>query len=83
LVTEFEGKFQEIVDDDVAKTLVAFARSERGTQIVLGASRPRSALRPLGGVVENVLRHTPGPRRARHSAVWRGTIEKRSSTFVR
>jgi two-component system sensor histidine kinase KdpD len=59
LVTEFEGKFQEIVDDDVAKTLVAFARSERGTQIVLGASRPRSALRPLGGVVENVLRHTP------------------------
>ena len=59
LVGEFEGKYQEIVDDDVATALVAFARSERGTQIVLGASRPRSALRPLGGVVENVLRRTP------------------------
>jgi len=59
LVTEFEGTYQEIVDDDVATALVAFARAERGTQIVLGASRPRSALRPLGGVVENVLRRTP------------------------
>lgn len=59
LVAEFEGKYQEIVDDDVATALVAFAHSERGTQIVLGASRPRTALRPLGGVVENVLRHTP------------------------
>jgi two-component system sensor histidine kinase KdpD len=59
LVNEFEGKFQEIVDDNTATALVAFARAERGTQIVLGASRPRSALRPLGGVVENVLRHTP------------------------
>src|SRR5665213_2309090 len=52
LVVEFEGKFQEIVDDNTAAALVAFARAERGTQIVLGASRPRSALRPLGGVVE-------------------------------
>ena len=47
------------MDDDVATALVAFARSERGTQIVLGASRPRSATRPRGGVVERVLRHTP------------------------
>ena len=58
LIVEFEGKFQEIVDDNTATALVAFARAERGTQIVLGASRPRSALRPLGGVVKNVLRHT-------------------------
>jgi two-component system sensor histidine kinase KdpD len=58
LTAEFEGKFQEIVDDDVASALVSFARSERGTQIVLGASRPRSALHPRAGVVEHVLRHT-------------------------
>ena len=58
LVEEFEGKYQEIVDDNVATALVSFARSERGTQILLGASRPPSALRPLGGVVERVLRHS-------------------------
>jgi two-component system sensor histidine kinase KdpD len=58
LTAEFEGKFQEIVDDDISSALVSFARSERGTQIVLGASRPRSALHPRVGVVEHVLRHT-------------------------
>jgi len=56
LVEEFEGKFQEVVDDDTAAALVAFARSERGTQIVLGASRPRPFWRPANGVVEKVLR---------------------------
>jgi two-component system sensor histidine kinase KdpD len=59
LVTEFDGKYQEIVDDDRATALVGFARSERGTQIILGASRPWSIRRPGGGVVEKVLRHTP------------------------
>jgi two-component system sensor histidine kinase KdpD len=58
LVEEFEGKYQEIVDDDVATALVSFARSERGTQLLLGASRPPSARRPFGGVVEKVLRHS-------------------------
>jgi two-component system sensor histidine kinase KdpD len=57
LIVEFEGKFQEVVDDDTATALVAFARSERGTQIVLGASRPRPFWRPANGVVEKVLRH--------------------------
>ena len=57
LVKEFDGKFQEIVDDDIATALVSFARSERATQIVLGASRPRAAWRPPSGVVEKVLRH--------------------------
>ena len=57
LVEEFGGNYREIVDDDVATALVSFARSERGTQIVLGASRPRSALRRMSGVVESVLRH--------------------------
>ena len=55
LVEEFEGTFHEIVDEDVASALVAFARAERGTQIVLGSSRRRRLLR-LPGVVENVLR---------------------------
>jgi two-component system sensor histidine kinase KdpD len=57
LIDEFEGIFQEVVEDDVATALVAFARSERGTQIVLGASRPRPQWRPANGVAEKVLRH--------------------------
>ncbi len=57
LVNEFEGIFQEVVEDDVATALVAFARSERGTQIVLGASRPRPLWRPANGVAEKVLHH--------------------------
>jgi two-component system sensor histidine kinase KdpD len=57
LIDEFEGFFQEVVDDDIATALVAFARSERGTQIVLGASRPRPLWRPANGVVEKVLHH--------------------------
>ena len=57
LVREFEGRFEEVVDDDVATALVSFARKERGTQIVLGASRPRQPWRPPSGVVEKVLRH--------------------------
>ncbi len=57
LVDEFDGTFQEIVDDNIATALVAVARSERGTQIVLGASRERSVFRRRSGVVENVLRH--------------------------
>jgi two-component system sensor histidine kinase KdpD len=55
LVTEFEGTFHEVVDEDIAGALVAFARAERGTQIVLGSSRRRRLLR-IPGVVENVLR---------------------------
>ena len=57
LVEEFEGQFREVVDDDTATALVSFARSERGTQIVLGSSRPRPFWRPANGVVEKVLRH--------------------------
>jgi two-component system sensor histidine kinase KdpD len=55
LVDEFEGIFQEVVEDDVAAALVAFARAERGTQIVLGARRPRPKWRPASGVAEKVL----------------------------
>jgi two-component system sensor histidine kinase KdpD len=59
LVAEFEGAYREVVDDDVAGALLKFANEERGTQIVLGASRVRSAFRPLGGVAEKLLRLTP------------------------
>ena len=55
LVTEFEGTFHEVVDEDIASALVSFARAERGTQIVLGSSRSKRLLR-MPGVVENVLR---------------------------
>ena len=57
LVTEFEGRFEEVVGDDVAASLVAFTRSERGTQIVLGTSRPRSRWRRSGRIVAGVLRN--------------------------
>jgi two-component system sensor histidine kinase KdpD len=59
LVAEFEGKYQEIVDDDIATALVAFARSERGTQIIVGSSHSRTWYRPFGGVIQTLLRHTP------------------------
>ena len=56
LVVEFEGTFQEIIDEDIASALVNFARAERGTQIILGSSRKRRSWRVPGGVVEKVLR---------------------------
>ncbi|MGB8180175.1 MAG: DUF4118 domain-containing protein [Acidimicrobiales bacterium] len=59
LIAEFEGKYQEIVDDDVATALVAFARAERGTQIIVGSSHSRTWYRPFGGVIQKLLRHTP------------------------
>ena len=62
LINEFEGTYHEIVDDDVATALVAFARSERGTQIIVGSSHSRKWYRPFGGVIQNLLRHTPGSR---------------------
>jgi two-component system sensor histidine kinase KdpD len=55
LTVEFEGTFQEIVDEDVATALVAFARAERGTQIILGSSRDRHPLQRTG-TIEKVLR---------------------------
>lgn len=55
LVGEFDGRFHEVVDDNVAAALVNFSRSERGTQIVLGSPRARSLLRPFRGVVGQVL----------------------------
>ena len=59
LINEFEGKYQEIVDDDISSALVAFARAERGTQIIVGSSYSRRWYRPFGGVIQKLLRHTP------------------------
>jgi two-component system sensor histidine kinase KdpD len=59
LVAEFEGKYREIVDDDTPTAIVSFAHSERGTQLILGSSHSRRWYRPFGGVIQNVLRHTP------------------------
>ncbi len=55
LVEELGGRFRELVDDDVAGALVAFARSERATQIVVSAGHGRSWRRPRGGVVERLV----------------------------
>jgi two-component system sensor histidine kinase KdpD len=46
LVTSLGGRFREVPGEDVAGTLLAFARDENATQMVLGASR-RSRFRTL------------------------------------
>jgi two-component system sensor histidine kinase KdpD len=56
LVVEFEGTFHEVIDEDIANALVAFARAERGTQIILGSSRTKRPWHLPGGVIEKVLR---------------------------
>jgi len=57
LLEELGGTYREVVGDDVAETLAAVARSERVTQIVVGASR-RSRRQELtrGSVVNDLLR---------------------------
>ncbi len=55
LTEELGGRFREIVDDDVAGALVAFARSERATQVVVSAGHGRSWRRPRGGFVERLV----------------------------
>ncbi len=54
--SRFEGTFHEIVDDDIARALVAFALGERGTQIVIGERRPQSRLRATSSVAGQVQR---------------------------
>lgn len=57
LLEELGGQYREVVGDDVAETLVAVARAERITQVVIGASR-RSRTQELtrGSVVNRLLR---------------------------
>ena len=81
LVRDLGGTYHELVDDDPAAAIVAFARGERATQIVLGATaRTRWQRLIQGGIVEKVVRGArhidvhiisgrPGvPRSVRHRA---------------
>ncbi|MGH8947209.1 MAG: DUF4118 domain-containing protein [Acidimicrobiia bacterium] len=61
LLVELGGTYHEVVGDDVGEALLAFARAENATQIVLGASR-RSRLDELlrGSPIMRVMRRS-GP----------------------
>jgi two-component system sensor histidine kinase KdpD len=57
LLEELGGSYQEVVATDVADGLVAFARAEHATQLVLGASRRSRWAEILhGSVVNGALR---------------------------
>lgn len=58
LLQQLGGRYHELVGDDIGTVLVAFARDENATQIVLGASR-RSRLDELrrGSPVTKVIRN--------------------------
>jgi nucleotide-binding universal stress UspA family protein len=57
LLKELGGTYHEVVGDDVATTLVDFARAERGTQLILGATqRSRRQELTSGSVIGRVLR---------------------------
>lgn len=57
LLEEMGGEYHEVVGADVADALVAFARAENATQLVLGASqRSRWAELTRGSVVNRVVR---------------------------
>jgi two-component system sensor histidine kinase KdpD len=57
LLEQLGGRYQEVVGDDVGASLLAFAKAENATQIVLGASR-RSRLAELihGSPIARVIR---------------------------
>lgn len=59
LLAHLGGRYHEVVGDDVGSALIAFAREENATQIVLGASR-RSRLDELrrGSPVAKVIRQS-------------------------
>ncbi|MGH3649121.1 MAG: DUF4118 domain-containing protein, partial [Acidimicrobiia bacterium] len=58
LLQHLGGRYHEVVGDDVGSSLLAFAREENATQIVLGASR-RSRLDELltGSPIARVIRN--------------------------
>ena len=61
LLEDLGGTYREVVGDEVAAALTALARSERATQLVLGASgRSRWAELVRGSVVNDVLRDAGG-----------------------
>ena len=61
LVVELGGTYKEAIGDDVAAALVAFARAEGATQLVLGASsRSRVAETLRGSVIAKTIRQASG-----------------------
>jgi two-component system, OmpR family, sensor histidine kinase KdpD len=61
LLEQLGGSYREIVGDRVAPSLVDFARAEKATQVVIGASQ-RSWWQALwhGSVVNAIVRHADG-----------------------
>ncbi len=61
LLIELGGRYEEMSGGDVAQTLVAFARSQNATQLVMGATR-RSRWAELlhGSVINQVMRAAGG-----------------------
>lgn len=61
LIVELGGTYREVVGDDVAATLAAFAASEQATQVVFGASRRSKVAEALHGTLSaQVQRRLPG-----------------------
>jgi two-component system sensor histidine kinase KdpD len=57
LLADFDGTYREIVGTDVAQSLIEFTRSERGTQLVVGApERSRLARLTKGSIVSSIAR---------------------------
>ena len=57
LLTELGGRYEEITGSDVPSALVAFARAENATQLLLGASgRSRAGELLHGSVINQVIR---------------------------
>lgn len=90
LLEQLGGRYYEIVGDDVGTALLAFAKGENATQLVLGASR-RSRIQELmrGSPIGKVIREAGTldvhiisyqavhRRRPRRTAVWRVAIGPR------
>jgi two-component system, OmpR family, sensor histidine kinase KdpD len=56
-LTDLGGEYHEVVGGEIAEALVGFARAERATQLVLGASRrSRWAELTRGSVINRVIR---------------------------
>jgi two-component system sensor histidine kinase KdpD len=61
LLEDLGGTYREVIGDDIATALTGLARSERATQLILGASgRSRWAELVRGSVVNDVLRRAEG-----------------------
>ncbi|MFV0524959.1 MAG: DUF4118 domain-containing protein [Acidimicrobiales bacterium] len=60
LLSSMGGRYHEVVGDDPAEQLVAFARSENATQLVLGTSRTTRYERLVrGSIINRAIRASP------------------------